>query len=317
MSQRKNKAVEVSRPTSELINEAVVAKSLEKEAIMNRAARIGETWVRNLNNDLLRLRLIRVGNCICLAALLCCGASLGLSQNKVFTNDDVLKMVKAGFKEETIIEAIHANEPRYDTSVEALVTLKNAGVSERVISTMLAAARAGASAPKIDGEGGTAPGEIGVYALKDGRYVELASEAVDWRSKFFNPTTTVGNLTKNRLTAQLKSPQSPLHLSGAVELLIVCPEGVSATQYHFLRAEPNKDKREFRVDFQVLNNGVLLALGGNGKSAVQFEAEKVGVGKFRILIRELGKGEYAFLPPGTVAHPGTSSVDKMYTFGLR
>jgi len=226
-------------------------------------------------------------------------------------------MVKAGFKEETIIEAIHANEPRYDTSVEALVALKNAGVSEKVISTMLAATRARAGAPNIDGEGGTLPGEIGVYALKDWRYVELAVEAVEWRSKFFNPTTTVGNLTRNRLTAQLKSPQSQLQLSGAVELLVVCPEGVSATQYHFLRAEPNKDKREFRVDFQVLNNGVLLALGGSGKSAMRFEAKKVGAGKFRILLREMGKGEYAFLPPGTVAHPGASAVDKMYTFGLR
>jgi len=278
---------------------------------MNRAARIAETRVRNLNNDLLRLRLIRVGKCFCLAALLCCNASLGIGQTKVFTNDDVLKMVKAGFKEETIIEAIRANEPRYDTSVEALVTLKNAGVSEMVISTMLAAARDRASAPNIDGEGGTLPGEIGVYALKDGRYVELAAEAVDWRSKFFNPTTTVGSLTKSRLTAQLKKPQSSLQLSGAVELLVVCPEGVSATQYHFLRAEPNKDKREFRVDFQVLNNGLLLALGGSGKSAVQFEAERVGAGKFRVLLRELDKGEYAFLPPGTVAHPVTLSVDKM------
>src|SRR5262245_4686260 len=154
---------------------------------MNRTASIAGTRVRNLNKGLLWLRLIRMGNCFCLAALLCCSASLSLGQNKVFTNDDLLKMVKAGFKEETIIEAIRANEPRYDTSVEALVTLKNAGVSERVISTMLAAARAGTSAPNVDAEGGTLPGEIGVYALKDGRYVELADEAVDWRSKFFNP----------------------------------------------------------------------------------------------------------------------------------
>jgi len=284
---------------------------------MNRAASIAGTLVRNLDNDLLRSRLIRMGNCFCLAALLCCNASLSLGQNKVFTNDDVLKMVKAGFKEETIIEAIRANEPRYDTSVEALVALKNAGVSERVISAMLAAARARTSAPNIDGEGGALPGEIGVYALKGGRYVELAVEVVEWRSKFFLPTTTVGSLTKSRLAAQLKSPQSPLQLSGAVELLVVCPEGVSAAQYHFLRAEPNKDKREFRVDFQVLNNGVLLALGGDGKSAAPFEAEKIGAGKFRVLLRELGKGEYAFLPPGTVAHPGTSSMDKMYTFGMR
>src|SRR5262245_26599086 len=187
---------------------------------MDRTARIAVTCFRNLNNDLRRLRLVRVGNCFCLAALICLNGSLGLGQNKVFTNDDVLKLVKAGFNEETIIEAIRANEPRYDTSAEALVTLKNAGVSERVISTMLAASRGRTGAPNLDGEGGTLPDEIGVYAMKDGRYVELAAEAVDWRSKFFNPTTTVGSLTRSRLSAQLKSPQSRLQLSGAVELLV-------------------------------------------------------------------------------------------------
>src|SRR5262245_66116221 len=106
MSQRKNQAVEVGRPTSELINEAVGAKSLEKEAIMNRAARIAETWVRNLNNELLRLRLIRLGICFCLAALLWCNASIGLGQSSVFTNDDVFQMVMGRFKVVSLVEGI-------------------------------------------------------------------------------------------------------------------------------------------------------------------------------------------------------------------
>lgn len=84
---------------------------------MNGTARIARSWVRNLNNDLLRLRLKRVRNCVCLVALLCCLASFSLRQNKAFTNDDVIKMVKAGFyeetiNEETIIEAIRTNKPR-------------------------------------------------------------------------------------------------------------------------------------------------------------------------------------------------------------
>lgn len=284
---------------------------------MNEKAKVAVARVRNLNSGSLRLRPALVGNCFCLAALLCCIASFSIGQNKAFTNDDVLKLVKAGFTEETIIEAIRTNEPRYDTSVEALVALKNAGVSERVISAMLTAARPKTTTLQTDSEGRALPSEIGVYVLKNGRYVELAAEMVDWRSKFFFPTTTIGSLTKSRLAAQLNKTQSPLQLSGDVELLVVCPEGVSATQYHLLRAEPNKDKREFRVDFQILNNGVLLALGGAGKSAMRFEAEKIGAGKFRVLLRSLDKGEYAFLPPGTASHSGASSVDKMYTFGMR
>lgn len=273
-----------------------------------------------LKGNLLNMKKSNItqrGICFSLVVLLCGINSISLGQRKAFTNDDILRLAKAGFSEETIIESIRTNEPRYDTSAEALVALKNAGISERIITAMLAAARPKTIPLQTDSGGRTLPNEIGVYVLKEGQYVELAVEAVEWKSKFFFPTTTVGSLTKSRLAAQLKSPQSALQLSGDEEFLVVCPEGVSATQYHLLRAEPNKDKREFRVDFQVLNNGVLLALGGAGKSAMRFDAEKISPGKFRVLLRELEKGEYAFLPPGTTSHSGTSSVDKMYTFGMR
>lgn len=69
-------------------------------------------------------------------------AEQGKVENKPFTNDDVLELVKAGFGEETILEAFRANECHFDTSADALTALKNAGVGERIIMAMLAAGRA-------------------------------------------------------------------------------------------------------------------------------------------------------------------------------
>jgi hypothetical protein len=283
---------------------------------MNGIARIVGTKVRNLNNDSLRLRLTQVRNWVCLSALLCCMTGFSLGQNKAFTNDDVIQMVRAGFNEETIIEAIRANKQNYDTSVEALVKLKNGGVSERVISAMLTAAQAKLTSPRSGGEGVALPDEAGVYVLKDDRYVELATEAVDWRSKFFSPVTTTGNLTRSQLIAQLKGLRSPLQLSGDVELLIVCMEGVTAAEYHLMLAELNKDNRDFRVNFQTLRGDVLIAIGGAGKSAMRFESEKIGAGKYRVRLRDLKNGEYAFLPPGTTTISGVLPSGKLYTFGL-
>jgi hypothetical protein len=283
---------------------------------MNGIAVIVGTKVRKPNNDSLRLRLAQVRTWFCLAALLCCMTGFSLGQNKAFTNDDVIEMVRAGFNEETIIEAIRANKQNYDTSVEALVKLKNGGVSERVISAMLTAARTTLPPLKSDGEGAASPDEAGVYVLKDDRYVELATEAVDWRSKFFSPVTTVGNLTRSQLIAQLKGLRSPLQLSGDVELLIVCAEGVTAAEYHFIRAELNKNNRDFRVDFQALRGDVLIAIGGAGKSAMRFESEKIGAGMYRVRLRDLKNGEYAFLPPGTTTISGVLPSSKLYTFGL-
>ena len=56
----------------------------------------------------------------------------------VMTNDGVITMAKAGFDELFIIERIHTSRTHFDTSVEGLVALKQAGVSEDVIRVMAA-----------------------------------------------------------------------------------------------------------------------------------------------------------------------------------
>jgi hypothetical protein len=54
-------------------------------------------------------------------------------------NDDVREMTHAQFSETTILAVIAANPTRFDVAPRALVALKSAGVSERVIEAMLAA----------------------------------------------------------------------------------------------------------------------------------------------------------------------------------
>jgi hypothetical protein len=54
------------------------------------------------------------------------------------TNEDVIRMVKGGLSDPTVIQAIEAAEPRFDTSPEGLVKLKQGGVSEAVIQRILA-----------------------------------------------------------------------------------------------------------------------------------------------------------------------------------
>jgi hypothetical protein len=70
----------------------------------------------------------------------------GAQNKKPLTNSDVVQMVKAGFNELTVDKAIQANPTAFDTSVQALIALKNEGVSQNIIDTMLAA-EAGKNAP--------------------------------------------------------------------------------------------------------------------------------------------------------------------------
>ena len=54
------------------------------------------------------------------------------------SNDDVIKMVKGGLGEATVIQAIDGAEPGFNTSPDGLVKLKQGGVSDNVIQRILA-----------------------------------------------------------------------------------------------------------------------------------------------------------------------------------
>src|SRR5437016_14075968 len=85
-----------------------------------------------------------------LLAILLLISGLGLAQSsKPLTNDDVVQMVKGGFDESTTIAAIDSAATNFDTSVQALMALKTVGVSEKVISSMLAATKKKSEAEKI------------------------------------------------------------------------------------------------------------------------------------------------------------------------
>lgn len=54
------------------------------------------------------------------------------------TNDAVVKLVKANFKEKTIIAIIGSRATQFDLATERMIDLKRTGVSERIILAMLA-----------------------------------------------------------------------------------------------------------------------------------------------------------------------------------
>jgi hypothetical protein len=54
------------------------------------------------------------------------------------TNASIIKLVRAGFKEKTLVAIINSRPARFDLSPDRLIELKKSGVSERVILVMLA-----------------------------------------------------------------------------------------------------------------------------------------------------------------------------------
>ncbi|HEX8558900.1 MAG TPA: hypothetical protein VF668_12385 [Pyrinomonadaceae bacterium] len=132
-----------------------------------------------------------------LSVLLALAASAGASGARAqaqagsatLTNASVVKLVRAGFREKTVIAIINARPVSFDLSPDRLIELKKGGVPERVILAMLARAESldfagggwddeemslggfGRPGGRQDGQAGGAgpePGSVGIFGSSGG-----------------------------------------------------------------------------------------------------------------------------------------------------
>lgn len=271
------------------------------------------------------------------AALLLAAGAVFSQSNKPLTNDDVVQMVKGGFDETTTVAAIDAADTNFDTSVQALLALKAAGVSEKVISAMLAATKKKSQAPKLAATTAVAspsqaaaanpdvPEDMGVYVKVKGALAEMYAEVVSWKSGGVGKSMLTGGFTKGHVNATVSGPKSKLQVGAPIEIVIKCAEGVTASEYMLLKLDEKGDRREFRA----VTGGVYHSSGGLEKDAIKFDFQKIAPRTFKILLAGLKKGEYGLLPPGSGSVGGTGGgasgqtvqggsmqAGKLYTFGV-
>src|SRR6185436_12663826 len=72
----------------------------------------------------------------CLCLLLTVGVN-AQQQDGVLTNVAVVKLVKAGFKDKTIITIINSRPANFNLDTEHMIELKRNGVNEKIILAML------------------------------------------------------------------------------------------------------------------------------------------------------------------------------------
>jgi TolB-like protein len=81
-----------------------------------------------------------------LAVILLSLSPLLLAQQSL-NNDAVIKLVKAGLSEDLIVSTINAQAGTYDTSPDGLIALKAAGVTDKVVATIVGKAAASVPTP--------------------------------------------------------------------------------------------------------------------------------------------------------------------------
>ena len=247
-------------------------------------------------------------------SILLLGAVLSFGQ-ETMNNEGIIKLVKAGMSEELILNVIRQQPGIYVLGATELVTLKEAGVSEKLIGEMLdkgktpvAAAPAPAGAAGADGKRWTTISGNGLFYKKGGEYFELIQEEVEWKTSGAMLNIASAGIVKKDLNGKIGGASSRNFLQNPMEIVIAPPSGLTVNSYVLLPMKSSKTDREFNV-------GPVNKKSGVAKGAIPFGVEKVGEGQFRIVLpTPLGPGEYGIL--AVSPSEAASTAGKMYTFRI-
>ncbi|HUI55734.1 MAG TPA: hypothetical protein VLY04_12230 [Bryobacteraceae bacterium] len=256
------------------------------------------------------MKILRI---VFLAALCACAQD-------TLTNESVVKMVKSGLGESLVVSMVQNQPGKYSLSPDDLVKLKDAGVSEKILEAMATKSAGGGTAPTNGAASGASAGDpdvpkdidIGAYYKKGGKWEEMLPEVVNWKTGgVLKHIATVG-VVKGDVNGHIQGPHSRNSVTSPIEVLIDAPEGTAITEYQLIHLHESTDSREFRT----VTGGVMHESGGATRDVIPFEGKKVSKGVYRVLLPNMGAGEYGFLPPGAFGSASSASIGKMYTFRL-
>lgn len=193
-----------------------------------------------------------------LASPLLAGAALAAP----ITNTDVIKLLDAGMPEEVVLQAINNGQARFDTSANALISLKAKGATPNVLKAMLQAGdakKAGTAAPAAKAASGYNPEEVTV--LVDGQpsimQYRIAQSRSAARALGFGGMATY---------ATLSGSAAQRRLAGTPEFIISVPRNAQAPDYLTL------------ANFAVRNNGTREVMTGGG-----YMSYTSGINKSRVV----------------------------------
>ena len=239
---------------------------------------------------------------------------------EALTNDSILKLAKAGLSDSLIVSMVQNQPGKYSLEPDDVVKLKQQGVSEAVLAAMVAKGAGGVTPTPASGKNTEAAvnsdlpanPDIGVYVKKAGKWEEMLPEVVNWKTGGVLKSIASAGVVKGDVNGHIAGDHSRNSAASPLEILIYTPEGVAITEYQLIHLHEEKDAREFRT----VTGGVLHVSGGATRDVVPFEGKKVENRIYKVLLPNLGAGEYGFLPPGAVTSANSASIGKMYTFRI-
>jgi hypothetical protein len=243
---------------------------------------------------------------------------------QAMNNDAVVKMAKAGLSDDIILTTINSSAGTYDTSPDALIALKQAGVSDKVIAAIVAkVSSAPPAAPSAPAAPAAAPApplppgvdSVGAY-FKDtsGNYQPLPSEVVIFQSGGMIKHIASATLIKQDLNGLIGGTRSRVVVAAPVTFILHVPEGRTAGDYELVRLHVAGNNRQFQSAAGGLEHSSTSSL----RDEIDFSSKQIGPSTYQIVLgSEIGQGEFGFLEPQPAGSSGAPpSSGKIFTFAI-
>jgi hypothetical protein len=241
-----------------------------------------------------------------------------LSAQQTLNNDGVIKMVKAGLSDDVVIAAVNGSAPSgFDTSTDALVALKTAGVDDKIVAAVVARASApGTVAPAAPAASALPPeiDEVGVYYKdKSGKWMALMPEVVNFKKGGAMKKFMSQGIVKEDTNGHIEGKTAKTQVTLPVVFAVYVPEGTAITEYQLVRLHQQSSSREFRS----VTGGVIHESGGAKRDLVEFQSQKIAPRFYQVSLESsAGKGEYGIIPPGSYASSNMASGGKIYSVSV-
>src|SRR3954454_21773061 len=244
----------------------------------------------------------------CLVLLAAAPAPAASPTQKPLSNEDVLSMVQAGLPSAVVIEKTKSSKTAFDTSTEALVSLKKAGVSGDIIRIMVnpaAEAKPGGSGAS-PWTNANSPEPCQVPPGGQPPWLSGASPAMWYVSPEKSDRTEV-NYERGTIThvgfagfgarlLVLHPIKAGVRVSGRAQFLS-CINPTDAPLVHF-SLDTSSDERNTSVGRTTPFN---ISFNISKEDLVPFKFEKTPDGYFKVTPdTQLKAGEYGFVPQGSI-----------------
>jgi hypothetical protein len=256
--------------------------------------------------------------CCILMLLTVVSVGVAATEQKPLTNGDIVSMVQAGLPPDVVIEKIKLSKNNaFDTSTDALITLKKAGVSGDVIRVMV---NPNAESKPVPGGNDNTPAGCQVPPGGQPPWLSGSSPAM-WfvlpdkseRSEINYERGTITHVGFGGFGARLLvlHPKKATARVPNQAQFLSCINPTDAPLVHF-SIDAGSDERNtsvgkttpFHVSFNISEDDL-----------VKFKFEKTPDGYFKITPNApLQPGEYGFVPQGTLGF--FSPGERVYTFGV-